>query len=31
MGWECEDWIDMSQDRDKGRGVVEMAMDVRVT
>jgi len=31
MGWECEDWIDMAQERDKGRIIVEMAMNVRVT
>jgi len=30
VGWECEDWTDMSQDRDKGRLVVEMAMNVWV-
>jgi len=31
MGWECEDWINMSQDRDKGRFVEKKAKNVRVT
>jgi hypothetical protein len=31
MGWECEDWIDVFQERDKGQVVVEMSMNVRAT
>jgi hypothetical protein len=30
MGWEGADWIDLAQDRDKGRALVNTAIKLRV-
>jgi hypothetical protein len=30
MGWEDVDWIDMAQDRDRWRALVNVVMNLRV-
>jgi hypothetical protein len=30
VGWGCMDWIDMAQDRDKWRALVNAVMNLRV-
>jgi hypothetical protein len=30
IGWSCVDWIDLAQDRDQWRVLVNMAMNLRV-
>jgi hypothetical protein len=30
VGWECMDWIDRAQDRDRWRAVVTAVMNLRV-
>jgi hypothetical protein len=29
-GWDCLDWIDVAQDRDQGRALVNTALNLRV-
>jgi hypothetical protein len=29
-GWDCMDWIDLSQDMDQGRALVNTVMNLRV-
>jgi hypothetical protein len=31
VGWEGVDWIDMAQDRDRWRALVNVVMNLRVT
>jgi hypothetical protein len=30
IGWECLDWIDMAQDRDQWRALVNTVLNLRV-
>jgi hypothetical protein len=30
IGWDCMDWIDLAQDRDQWRALVNTAMNLRV-
>jgi hypothetical protein len=30
VGWECVDWIDIAQDRDRWRALVNVVMTFRV-
>jgi hypothetical protein len=30
VGWGCEDWIGLAQDRDRGRALVSAVMNLRV-
>jgi hypothetical protein len=30
MGWDCMDWIDLAQDRDQWRALVNTVMSLRV-
>jgi hypothetical protein len=30
IGWDCIDWIDMAQNRDKWRALVNAVMNIRV-
>jgi hypothetical protein len=30
IGWDCMDWIDLPQDREQWRALVNMAMNLRV-
>jgi hypothetical protein len=31
IGWDSMDWIDLAQDRDQWRALVNMAMNLRVS